>query len=133
MCARASWPRVATKQRELLFDKEGIWSVDDHREGGRWLMAKATGGTWNEYYEYLSATKTLTPLFGQDEKEEYQARFAADASEILVKRDEPIKRGQVIGKAGQTGNVATPQLHFEIRKGSTPVDPAPFLAKGGNG
>ena len=56
----------------------------------------------------------------------------AHASEILVKRDDPIKRGQIIAKAGQTGNVAAPQLHFEIRKGSTPVDPAPFLDKGGN-
>jgi murein DD-endopeptidase MepM/ murein hydrolase activator NlpD len=57
----------------------------------------------------------------------------AHASEILVKRDEPVKRGQIIAKAGQTGNVSAPQLHFEIRKGSTPVDPAPFLDKGGNG
>jgi murein DD-endopeptidase MepM/ murein hydrolase activator NlpD len=57
----------------------------------------------------------------------------AHASEIMVKRDDPVKRGQTIAKAGQTGNVAAPQLHFEIRKGSTPVDPAPFLDKGGNG
>jgi murein DD-endopeptidase MepM/ murein hydrolase activator NlpD len=56
----------------------------------------------------------------------------AHASEILVKRDEPVKRGQVIAKAGQTGTVAAPQLHFEIRKGSSPVDPLPFLDKGGN-
>ena len=57
----------------------------------------------------------------------------AHASEIMVKRDDPVKRGQIIAKAGQTGSVAAPQLHFEIRKGSTPVDPAPFLDKGGNG
>lgn len=56
----------------------------------------------------------------------------AHASEILVKRDEPIKRGQVIAKSGQTGNVSAPQLHFEIRKGSSPVDPMPYLDKGGN-
>jgi murein DD-endopeptidase MepM/ murein hydrolase activator NlpD len=55
----------------------------------------------------------------------------AHASEILVKRDETIKRGQVIAKAGQTGNVSTPQVHFEIRKGSAPVDPIPYLDKGG--
>jgi murein DD-endopeptidase MepM/ murein hydrolase activator NlpD len=55
----------------------------------------------------------------------------AHASEILVKRDDRVKRGQVIAKAGQTGTVAAPQLHFEIRKGSTPVDPLPFLDKGG--
>jgi murein DD-endopeptidase MepM/ murein hydrolase activator NlpD len=55
----------------------------------------------------------------------------AHASEIAVKRDEVVKRGQVIAKAGQTGNVSAPQVHFEIRKGSTPVDPAPLLAKAG--
>lgn len=55
----------------------------------------------------------------------------AHASEIAVKRDDVVKRGQVIAKAGQTGGVNAPQLHFEIRKGSTPVDPAPFLAKNG--
>jgi murein DD-endopeptidase MepM/ murein hydrolase activator NlpD len=34
----------------------------------------------------------------------------------------------VIARAGQTGNVSSPQLHFEIRKGSTPVDPRKYLA-----
>jgi murein DD-endopeptidase MepM/ murein hydrolase activator NlpD len=51
----------------------------------------------------------------------------AHASELLVKRGDPIKRGQVIAKSGQSGEVASPQLHFEIRKGSTPVDPLQFL------
>ena len=52
----------------------------------------------------------------------------AHASEIKVKRGEPVKRGQIIALAGQTGNVSSPQLHFEIRRGSTPVDPTPYLA-----
>jgi murein DD-endopeptidase MepM/ murein hydrolase activator NlpD len=51
----------------------------------------------------------------------------AHASELLVKRGDPIKRGQVIAKSGQSGEVASPQLHFEIRKGSNPVDPLQFL------
>jgi len=51
----------------------------------------------------------------------------AHASDILVKRGETVKRGQVIAHSGQTGNVTSPQLHFEIRKGSTPVDPAQYL------
>jgi murein DD-endopeptidase MepM/ murein hydrolase activator NlpD len=56
----------------------------------------------------------------------------AHASELLVKRGDTVKRGQVIANAGQTGNVTSPQLHFEIRKGSTPVDPAQYLAAAGN-
>ena len=53
----------------------------------------------------------------------------ANASALLVKRGDTVKRGQTIARAGQTGNVDSPQLHFEIRKGSTPVDPARFLAQ----
>ncbi len=52
----------------------------------------------------------------------------AHASEILVKKGDTVKRGQVIAKSGQTGNVTAPQLHFEIRKGATPVDPAQYLS-----
>jgi murein DD-endopeptidase MepM/ murein hydrolase activator NlpD len=51
----------------------------------------------------------------------------AHASEVLVKRGDTIKRGQVIAKSGQSGEVGSPQLHFEIRKGSSPVDPLQFL------
>jgi murein DD-endopeptidase MepM/ murein hydrolase activator NlpD len=51
----------------------------------------------------------------------------AHASELNVKKGETVKRGQVIGKAGSTGNVTGPQLHFEVRKGATPVDPAQYL------
>ncbi len=52
----------------------------------------------------------------------------AHASDILVKRGDTVKRGQVIAHSGQTGNVTSPQLHFEIRKGATPVDPAQYLS-----
>jgi murein DD-endopeptidase MepM/ murein hydrolase activator NlpD len=48
--------------------------------------------------------------------------------ELDVKRGEQVKRGQVIAKSGDTGNVNSPQLHFELRKGSTPVDPTSYLA-----
>ncbi len=52
----------------------------------------------------------------------------ANNGEISVKRGETVKRGQAIAKSGQSGNVSSPQLHFELRKGSTPVDPTDFLA-----
>jgi murein DD-endopeptidase MepM/ murein hydrolase activator NlpD len=52
----------------------------------------------------------------------------ANNSDIEVKRGDTVKRGQTIAKSGQSGNVASPQLHFELRKGSTPVDPTQYLA-----
>lgn len=54
----------------------------------------------------------------------------AHNSELLVSKGETVKRGQVISKAGATGNVTSPQLHFELRKGSRPVDPTPYLTGG---
>ena len=52
----------------------------------------------------------------------------AHNEEILVKRGDKVRRGQVIAKAGATGTVSQPQVHFELRKGSRPVDPTKFMA-----
>lgn len=52
----------------------------------------------------------------------------AHNGELNVKRGDTVRRGQVIAKSGQSGNVSSPQLHFELRKGSTPVDPTAYLA-----
>ncbi len=51
----------------------------------------------------------------------------AHADRIVVNRGDRVIQGQVIGYAGQTGDVASPQLHFEIRKGVAPVNPRAFL------
>jgi len=53
---------------------------------------------------------------------------SANAKELLVDRGDQIKRGEVIAKSCQSGNVEGPELHFEVRKGSTPVDPMQFLS-----
>lgn len=57
----------------------------------------------------------------------YVSAYAHNGA-MSVKRGETVKRGQTIAKSGQSGNVASPQLHFELRKGSTPVDPTGYLA-----
>jgi murein DD-endopeptidase MepM/ murein hydrolase activator NlpD len=57
---------------------------------------------------------------------EYVTAYA-HAKELRVKQGDTIKAGDVIGTSGQTGNVAIPQVHFEIRKGSTPIDPMRLL------
>jgi murein DD-endopeptidase MepM/ murein hydrolase activator NlpD len=57
----------------------------------------------------------------------YVSAYAHNGA-VAVKRGETVKRGQTIAKSGQSGNVASPQLHFELRKGSTPVDPTGYLA-----
>ena len=62
---------LATGARELVFDEPGLWSVDDER-GGQLLLAKAIGALTSECYEWDLAGRTLTPLFGQGENEEYE-------------------------------------------------------------
>ena len=51
----------------------------------------------------------------------------AHNSQLLVKQGQKVKRGQEIARAGNTGTVKQPLLHFELRKGDTPVDPLPWL------
>lgn len=53
----------------------------------------------------------------------------AHNDEMLVKRGDKVTRGQVIAKAGKTGQVDQPQVHFELRQGAKPVDPIPFLER----
>lgn len=53
----------------------------------------------------------------------------AHNDELTVKRGDKIQRGQVIAKAGKTGSVDQPQVHFELRQGSRPVDPLPYLER----
>ena len=89
-------------------------------DGSRaWFAARMGSNTRGIYELDLSALRVTKAVWSDPD-------FDFDG-ELLVKRGDTVKRGQIIGRAGQTGNVTSPQLHFEIRKGSTPVDPNQFL------
>ena len=53
----------------------------------------------------------------------------AHNDKLLVKRGQKIKRGQNISTIGSTGNVSSPQLHFEIRRGNKARDPRKLLRR----
>lgn len=57
----------------------------------------------------------------------------AHNEELLVARGQTVKRGDIVARAGATGSVDEPQLHFEIRRGRTPVDPLKHLPARGGG
>ena len=52
----------------------------------------------------------------------------AHADRLVVQKGDFVARGQVIGYSGQTGDVNSPQLHFEIRSNTTPVNPRSYLS-----
>jgi murein DD-endopeptidase MepM/ murein hydrolase activator NlpD len=51
----------------------------------------------------------------------------AHNSALLVEVGETVRRGQVIARVGDSGDVADSQLHFELRKGREPIDPETML------
>lgn len=51
----------------------------------------------------------------------------AHNEKILVSKGQHVRRGQIIAEAGSSGNVTSPQLHFELRIKGDPVDPVPYL------
>ena len=53
----------------------------------------------------------------------------AHNDKLLVKRGDKVRRGDVVAKAGKTGPVDQPQLHFELRQDSKAVDPTSFMEK----
>lgn len=46
---------------------------------------------------------------------------------VLVQRGDTVRAGEPIARAGSTGSVDRPQLHFEIRQGRRAVDPLKHL------
>ncbi|MBB3475105.1 peptidoglycan DD-metalloendopeptidase family protein [Sphingomonas sp. BK345] len=49
------------------------------------------------------------------------------AGTLLVQRGQAVRKGQVIARSGESGYADRPELHFELRRGRTPVDPTTQL------
>lgn len=79
---------IATGTKTLVFGDKGLWRIGDHLGRGadlRLLLVKLTGSFAREYFEYLPATKSLRPLLGTGEATEYDAMYAAQPGELLVR------------------------------------------------
>lgn len=50
-----------------------------------------------------------------------------NASELKVQRGQKILRGQTLASSGMSGTASQPQVHFEVRKNASAVNPATFL------
>jgi dipeptidyl aminopeptidase/acylaminoacyl peptidase len=69
--------------RETVFDQEGIWNIADHKPDGTLLLAKETGGSSAEIFEWDPTKKALRPLFGQGETEDWSAAYGAAPGEVI--------------------------------------------------
>ena len=47
---------------------------------------------------------------------------------LRVREGDIVRRGETIAEVGDSGDVRESQLHFELRKGTAPIDPAGVLA-----
>jgi murein DD-endopeptidase MepM/ murein hydrolase activator NlpD len=84
---------------------------------GRVVMRELQSG----YGKYTCvAHKTITTCYG------HQSRFGTTLGDR-------VRRGEVIGYVGNTGDATAYHLHFEVRRGTrpwgTPVDPAKLLPR----
>ena len=76
---------VTKKERQVVFDRQdGLWHVSDLKDDGRLLLRRETGSVTAEYFEWDPAKSALTPLIGQGETEEYDARYGAREGELVV-------------------------------------------------
>lgn len=48
-------------------------------------------------------------------------------ADVAVRNGQEVLPGQVLGHSGEVGSLKGPILHFEVRKGSTPLDPEAWL------
>ncbi len=46
---------------------------------------------------------------------------------LLVQRGQRVRQGDVIARAGSSGAVTEPQVHFELRRGRTAIDPVKVI------
>jgi dipeptidyl aminopeptidase/acylaminoacyl peptidase len=103
---------LAKGSRSVVLDAPGLWRVADEA-GGKLLLHKAIGSQQAEYWELDAATKELTPLFGQGQREDYVARYGA-GGEVVVQTNAPGEFRRIYAwKAGKLEPI-TPDVKHDV-------------------
>ncbi len=100
----------------------------------------------NNFFIFISKTNKLEPIKLKLNVKYSDLLEISDQKKIILKNTEffiegkqsnnillwgakgmKVQKGELIGSVGNTGNVRSPQLHFEIRKGKESVNPLKLL------
>jgi septal ring factor EnvC (AmiA/AmiB activator) len=98
--------------------------INIRAERGEPILAVYKGRTL-----YASWFKGYGNMVIIDHGDHYYTLYA-HAEEIFKKKGDPVEAGEVIATVGDTGSMAKPGLHFEVRYHGKPIDPAPWINKG---
>lgn len=105
----------------VLHDSRPHTGIDITARRGAPILASAQGRV-----TYVGETSGYGKMVEIDHGYGYKTRYA-HASDLLVRRGDRVRRGDVIGKVGETGLTTGPNLHYEVLVRGRAVDPRPFL------
>ena len=108
-----------------LFEAAHYWRVhpgiDLQADAGATVSACADGTVANVWEDHeMGLCIRIDHAYG------YHTVYAGLSDASYVRRGDPVKSGQTIGHVGNgvlAESDALPHLHFEVRKGQTPIDP----------
>src|SRR5579862_3971369 len=111
-------------EREDPFSGEGAFhtGVDISASMGTPVHATADGVVFSA--DYNSGYGKLVIIDHGHGMQTYYAHL----SRYEVIPGEEIRGGQIMGYSGATGKVTSPHLHYEVRMGGSPVNPAKYMA-----
>jgi murein DD-endopeptidase MepM/ murein hydrolase activator NlpD len=90
-----------------------------------WIGAPIQSGA-DGIIEYAGWSGTFGYVVVIDHNFGYRSIYA-HCSQLLVKRKQLVKKGQIIAQVGTTGLSTGPHLHYEIRKWRQSINPLPYL------
>lgn len=107
---------VESRAREVVFERDGLWSVADYRDDGTLLLSKATGSLWAEIWEWEPKSQSLTPIIGQGEKEEHDVAYGPGEGEILVRTSKlgDFRRVYRLKKGSSDLEPVTPEMSYDV-------------------
>lgn len=125
--ARASSKFLMPVKGQIISDY-GAKTNGLHNDGVNILAAKGTkvGAAENGVVAYTgNALKGSGNLVLIRHEDQWMTAYA-HLDSINVTKGQIVKRGEKIGSVGQTGLVDQPQLHFEVRRSTTAMNPKKY-------